>query len=303
LAFLRAFIDDSAAQKGDKRLFYAGYLHRADAWAEFSEVWDRELAAWPRIDYFKGTEANILSGQFQGWERDKRNAKVKKLAQIIRAFKAFPFHFSLNRKLFEEILKPVSPYGLAQPHFTACFHVMSGVVRYAASQGITTPIEFIFDQQDGVDETVRLFFSEMIKSLPLSARNLISDVPWFKSDRDKQFMPLQAADMLAWHVRREHGYPDKPLPLLNELLHGDGYLVSEIPDEMISAWADHHRNQEGVPLIQSNKQWGKFTREVKRLRAAGIDPAKVTGPGMYYPEGTPFMAKLIDRIRRLFRSR
>src|SRR5882724_10074844 len=80
LALLRAFIDDSAAQKGDKRLFYAGYLHRADAWAEFSEVWDRELAAWPRIEYFKGTEANFLSGQFQGWDRDKRNAKVAKFA-------------------------------------------------------------------------------------------------------------------------------------------------------------------------------------------------------------------------------
>lgn len=301
LAFLRAFVDDSVAQKGDKRLFYAGYLHRADAWAEFSEVWDRELVAWPRIEYFKGTEANSLAGQSQDWDRPKRDAKVAKLAQIIREAGAFPFHFSLNRKLFEEVLKPVSPYGLAQPHFTACFHVVSGVAQYAASQNITTPIEFIFDQQDGVDESVRLFFSEMIKSLPSEARNLISDVPWFKSDRDKQFMPLQAADMLVWHVRREHEYPDQPLPLLNELLHPEGYLVGEIPDELIHKWADHDRSQEGAPLVQSDKQWGKLTREIKRLQDAGIDPAKIKGPGVYYPEGTPFIAKVIDRIRRLFR--
>lgn len=204
MAFLRAFTDDSAAQKGDRRLFYAGYLERADAWAKFSEAWDWELGQWPAIKYFKGTEANALDGEFLGWDPAQRDAKVIKLAQIIGAFKPFSFHFSLNRKLFEEELKPVSPYGLGQPHLTACFAVVAGVTRTAAERGITTPIEFIFDQQDGIDESVRLLFSQMMKSLPPQARKLVADVPWFKSDRDKQFMPLQAADMLAWHVRREH---------------------------------------------------------------------------------------------------
>ncbi len=301
LAFLRAFIDNSVAQKGDKRLFYAGYLHRADAWAKFSEAWDHELAQWPRIEYFKGSEAsNILDGQFKGWDHTQRIAKVSKLAQIISAFEPFPFYFSLNRKLFEDILKPVSPYGLAQPHFSACFNVVSGVAQYAASQGITTPIEFIFDQQDGVDDDVRLFFSEMIKVLPQEARNLVADVPWFKNDRDKQFMPLQAADMLAWHVRREHEYPDQPLPLLNKLLHPDGFLVGEIPDDVLRKWTDHHSKLPGVPLVQSQAQWRDLKQEIRHLKAAGIDPSKITGPGIYYPEGTPLLARLIDKMRRLF---
>jgi hypothetical protein len=161
LAFLRAFVDDSSAQRGDRRLFYAGYLHRADAWAEFSEAWDWELHQWPAIEHFKGS-----GSQFDGWDGPTRDAKIAKLAAIIREFKPFSFHFSLNRKLFEETLKPVSPYGLGQPHFAACFAVMSGVARHAAEIGITTPVDFIFDQQDGVDETVRLLFSEMIKGLP-----------------------------------------------------------------------------------------------------------------------------------------
>lgn len=293
MAFLRAFIDDSVAQKGDKRLFYAGYLHRADAWAEFSEVWDWELHQWPAIEYFKGS-----GDQFDGWDAHLRDAKIAKLAQIIHAFEPFSFHFSLNRKLFEETLKPVSPYGLAHPYFSACFVVISGVARHAASQGFTTPIEFIFDQQDGVDENVGLFFSEMIKNLPLEARNLISDKPWFKNDRDKQFMPLQAADMLAWHVRRQHEYPDKVLPLLDELLNRKGHLVGEIPDAMITDWADHHSKQVGVPLIQSKQQWGQLTREIKRLRAAGIDPAEIKRPGVYYPKSAPKLLRMIAAARR-----
>lgn len=90
----------------------------------------------------------------------------------------------------------------------------------------------------------------MIKALPTDARALLSDAPWFKSDREKQFMPLQAADMLAWHVRREHEYSDKPLPLANELWNPHGHLIGEIPDDMIQGWADHHKMQPGLPFVQ-----------------------------------------------------
>ena len=50
---LQAFTDDSAAQAGDKRLYLAGYLHRADVWASFSKDWHKELKAWPAIEYLK----------------------------------------------------------------------------------------------------------------------------------------------------------------------------------------------------------------------------------------------------------
>ena len=43
LAFLKAFIDDSAAETGDKRLFMAGFINDANSWSLFSEAWDEEL--------------------------------------------------------------------------------------------------------------------------------------------------------------------------------------------------------------------------------------------------------------------
>jgi hypothetical protein len=61
---LQAFTDDSAAQAGDKRLFLAGYRHRADVWASFSKAWHEELKAWPAIEYLKASEAHHLNGQF-----------------------------------------------------------------------------------------------------------------------------------------------------------------------------------------------------------------------------------------------
>ena len=301
MAFLRAFTDDSAAQTGDKRLFLAGYLHRADAWAAFSEDWDHELKAWPAIEYFKGKEANNLDGQFdhkQGWDQAMRDAKVSNLAAIISHYQPFSFAFSLNRKLFEDELKPVSPYGLGRPHVTLTFSVVSGLARYSAEQGITTPIEFIFDEQSGVDTDVAMFFSEMKKSLPVEAQNLIEGAPYFKSDRDKRFMPLQAADMLAWHIRREHE-TGVQLPLTRQLLNKDGHLVSDIPDDLIRKWADHHSKVPGIETVQTKPQWRTTTKEIKRLQDAGINPARITKAGYYYPDDWTLLQRTRDRIARL----
>lgn len=300
MAFLQAFTDDSAAQTGDRRLFLAGYLHRADVWASFSDHWQAELKAWPAIEYFKASEANNLSGQFdhkQGWDQAKRNAKLGKLAEIISHCQPLSFEFSINRKIFEEELKPVSPYGLGRPHFQMCFSVVAGIARYAAQEGISTPIEFVFDEQEGVDADIALFFSHMKKNLPVDAQNLIDGDPLFKSDRDNRYVPLQAADLLAWHVRREHE-TGTALPLLGELLNRNGHLTQEIPDEIVRKWADHHSKLAGTPLLQSKGQWRSLKKEIQRLQEAGIDPSKIERPGVYYPEGTPALARAIDRVRR-----
>lgn len=303
MAFLKAYVDDSAAQKGDRRLFLAGYLHRADVWAEFSDRWLAELRAWPAIEYFKASEAHNLSGQFDnksGWDEQLRDAKISNLAQIISACQPCSFEFSVNRQIFEDELKPVSPFGLGKPHFTMCFGVVAGLANLAAQEGISTPIKFIFDEQQGVDMDIALFFADMKKNLSVEAQNLIHGLPTFASDRDNRFTPLQAADLLAWHLRREHE-TGVNLALTKRLLNDSGHLVSAVPDEMLRKWADHHGKLPGVPSIQSRGQWRDLKNEIKRLKDAGIDPSKITKPGIYYPGGTPFIVRAVDYIRRLFR--
>lgn len=79
-------------------------------------------------------------------------------------------------------LKPASPYGLGRPHFTMCFAVVAGLAQFAPQQSMNTPIEFIFDEQQGVDADIGLFLSELRKNLHIEAPRLISDDPRFKSD-------------------------------------------------------------------------------------------------------------------------
>jgi hypothetical protein len=279
LAFLRAFIDDSAADTGDQRLFMAGYLHRADQWALFSEAWDNELRSWPSIEYFKMAEANNLRDQFarrKGWTEETRDAKVSLLAHIIRDFQPMSFEFSVPRDVFYSELTPVNPRGLS-PHFTTCFHVVAGLAQYMANEGVTTPIDFIFDEQDGVDTDIALFFSHMKKDLPPEAQALIDGSPIFKSDKDKRYLPLQAADLLAWHLRREHEMNVK-LPLAAMLRNSRGHLVSEVPNEVLRRWSEHHSKLPGINQLQSKNEWRAVKEEIKRLMDLGIDPSTIGKP-------------------------
>lgn len=302
---LQAFTDDSAAQAGDKRLFLAGYLHRADVWASFSKAWHEELKAWPAIEYLKASEAHHLSGQFHHsqWDEKMRDAKLAKLAAIIAHYQPISYEFSVNGRLFEDELKPVSPYGLGRLHFTMCFAVVSGVARFTAESPVRAPIQFVFDEQQGVDADVQMFFTEMMKALPDDIQSLVDGLPMFKSEKEYQYAPLQAADLLAWHLRREHETGEK-LARTNGLISADGHLVQEIPDDVLRSWASHHATLPGVPLIQSKRQWKDFKIEHKRLTDAGIDPSKIKGPGIYYPQGSSAIGRAIDWVRRrMFRRK
>ena len=183
VAVLRAFTDDSASDMGDRRIFFAGFMHRAEQWALFAEAWDKELKTEPTIQYLKTSEAQNLRGQFLQWRREICDAKLLTLARVIHHYRPISFQFSINRQQFDQIVKPASPKGLASPHFTCCFGIVSGLTRFAASRGGNIPIEFIFDEQDGVSIDVQLWFDALKTSLPKKTRKLISGTPLFRNER------------------------------------------------------------------------------------------------------------------------
>ena len=133
LAFLQAFIDDSASEIGDRRLFMAGYVNHAETSVSFADAWAEELKAKPSIKYLKMVEATNLR-RIQGMEKDSRDEKIRKLAQTICNFGSIlSFDFSINRKTYYEDVRPVAPRGLGNPYFPCSFSVISGVSRFSST--------------------------------------------------------------------------------------------------------------------------------------------------------------------------
>jgi len=290
LVFLQSYADDSSSNDGDQRLFMAGFVGLAENWAAFSDDWHFALKhIGPPIEYLRMVEAQNRRDQFRNWSIKDRDAKIRILADVIKSYPFLSFDFSVSRKAFTIHVKPHAPRALAKPHFSANFLTVSGISRFFQNES-GAKIEFIFDEQDGVDADVYLFFEYMCRNIPKDARDKISGFPIFKND--KELLPLQAADMAAWFVRRAYQLGEDSLPIpLYSVINEDQHLKSEIPDETLVRWGEQFATAPVFKDFQSKAQWRNFRKEMSELIASGFIP----------PHGTDFDNVVHDLKKRLAR--
>ena len=272
---LQAYTDESAAQTGSKRLFFCGYISTSENWVDFCVAWNAVLDQDSRIEYLHMVEAQNLRGQFKNWTQNQRDKKIDQLANVIEKFNLLSFEFSVDSQRYYEKANGKAPRGLAVPNFIATFHTIAGIARHITEDiGFSGPIDFIFDEQCGVSDDIDLFFLQMKKNLPDRANAAIRGKPSFSNDR--QTLPLQAADMLAWHIRREHEFGsglDETLAMADRLRNPNGHLMSHIDTATIDGWGEFFREQSEVsPPAASKTQWKQLKKLIRALEAAGLEP-------------------------------
>lgn len=265
---LQVYIDDSYSDAGDQRLFLAGYINKPDKWARFSDAWREELRVSPSIDYLKMSEANSFEGPFCGWDVPARDEKIRGLARVIRHFRPASIHSSVSRSEFKAIVAPVAPYGFAQP-YSYCFQVlMVSLANSMLEYGLPrVPIEFIFDEQGDMGKEARFFYRIIRDGQPAAVRSLLSDDPGFGDD--KLVLPLQAADMLAWHVRRNHLRNPEAFQV-PDFLSADGHhMAADIDAAYLRRIADGFAKVPGIDRLKTKGEWKRTMRVVRRIEEAG----------------------------------
>jgi hypothetical protein len=198
---VEAYIDDSGS--GDPPVFLlAGFVARAEQWAEFSERWLEALRGPPKLEYFKMKEAAALEGQFKGWKEEGRDARVVRLIDIIKdhvlvAVSSAVFHRDYSEVISDKLSKETDP-----PYWLIYHSVMELVYRWELANGIREKVNFIFDEQFKQSDMVQASWSVYYEQSPPHFKELFGDRPVHKND--KCTFPLQAADLLAWHIRRDY---------------------------------------------------------------------------------------------------
>lgn len=198
-AMLRAFIDDSDSEPNAHVFTLAGFVASRDSWDKFTEEWDKALAGPPRpLKYFKMVEANSLKEQFLDWTEDERNLKLCELASIIRQYAQFAIRATLGWKDFKDVQ---AQYAYPQEPYDALFQtIMALAVKGAMRLPMPDKVEFIFDEQGDAGKRARETFEMAKEFLPPELLEYVPYEPLHRSDRE--FIPLQAADMYAWQSRR-----------------------------------------------------------------------------------------------------
>jgi hypothetical protein len=203
LMVLQAFIDDSATPGG--MFVLAGHVATAEVWAKFSKDWE-EMLRYGVLDkygsyHFKMSEIAANSERMSRVEAFYRIIEQHNLTAISCAVDVRILKKAISRlwALYNRI-----DWGPFDDPFFFTFRALIDCVHSHREKFIYLPdekIDFIFDDQSQ-KKTVLSAWDLFVAGREDAARNRFGATPRFEND--KEFLPLQAADLWAWWIREWH---------------------------------------------------------------------------------------------------
>lgn len=102
--------------------------------------------------------------------------------------------------IIEPLRKAEFLLALIHRTFFLFWELIAEVANHQERTGVREKVDFVFDDQGVIGETAVFWHSKLIAAMPPFARYIISSTPIFR--HDTEVLPLKAADMLAWQMRR-----------------------------------------------------------------------------------------------------
>jgi hypothetical protein len=263
----QGFSDDSMSGEGLKTLLLAGCVKQYAAWADFCFDWEAALAIEPSIKYFKMREARLLIKEFSGWKGRDRDDKIRSLAKVINRYQPNVIYTWISQKEFDDTVEPIIPYMMRHPYILLFYALLIKAAQWQYDVGEHVPTDFIFDEQGSVGEEAVAFYSYYKRMQRPEIAALMGSTPIFRDD--KLVLPLQAADVVAWHKRRRIDNP--------------GELVSQLPTAVLEDlnYAEVHLNRDFLTIIatEAAKLPGiPFVHEKPKGYVPGKLPEDIYGP-------------------------
>jgi hypothetical protein len=144
------------------------------------------------------------------------------------------------------------PYYLLWEQLTAIM-AMAGI-----KFNVIEPVDFIFDEKRHMEQRVLNAYFQIVKHANLLVSRLLGNTPRFASD--EKVVPLQAADMLAWNLRRAIAYPNEERPIADILQLIQPGMLAEL--------------QLGQEVLEEFVEKGATWGQVVRRPYTSTDPAQ-----------------------------
>jgi hypothetical protein len=196
---MKAFFDDSGSDDNSPFYVLSGYASTVETWEAFSSQWSVALAAAPSIGYFHMVDANGLCQEFQGWGPDDRDAKLTNLATVMKRNVLCEVSCTLPRGLHHSIIRGSAPSKrFENPYFVCYATVVSILSGFRDVIGVGSQVvDLVFDKQAKIKGLAADLHSE-VRSIP-GIGSVAGSIQFLD---DKEATPLQAADFIAWGLRR-----------------------------------------------------------------------------------------------------
>lgn len=194
---LKGFFDDSKAD-AEGVLVLAGYIANVDGWTAYNKAC-QSLLDGLRLEEFK---MNELGGSDAGMEKAfwlyrqaieqnvlARISVIAPIAELKDAVDTFPWPSNIkNYELFKD------------PYFLCWKGIVSTITRNRIEAGNPNPVELVFDCQNTQEVEILRGWSDFKKIATPEQIEQVGGMPLFGDS--KKILPIQAADMYAWWVRK-----------------------------------------------------------------------------------------------------
>ncbi len=200
---LRVYIDDSGKRDQSQVQVLAGYMASAARWTAFSDEWKSILDS-AGIDAFRMSEAWRLNRKYQAIGSLGRDTVIVRLVECIKRHTQYAFGSSIPFQSYDRWfdLGQAGQHRALRPYFFGFYTMLSQVYFVAQRSSMREKIEVVFDEQGGESQSFLLSNVEVFRDIVNSDfSDLIVPTPSFQND--KVALPLQAADLLAWLIRRD----------------------------------------------------------------------------------------------------
>lgn len=222
---LQAFVDDST--EDGKVTILAGYMAEAQDWIKFSKEWKQLLSIRPEWPRFKMSEVATKRG-------DETSERAMFHYRAIENYAELGFCVAVPHAPLAKVNRE---FGLERkwdnPYYMAYIVLISVMRHYIMLSRPTESVKLTFDTQLGEYRTVLDAWDLMVARNGGDIRPFISP-PSF--EQDEEYLPLQAADLFAWHVRKkfaETGSVTKDAGIFpwETRAKGPKYIYSEVDED------------------------------------------------------------------------
>lgn len=178
----------------------AGVVGRPDDWVAFSEEWQRELDAEPSLPYFKMNEAVRPAGAWRSMASGVREARLGRFASILKRHMLFSLAVMVKHDDYNDEYRGKVAPEVDDPYIFLFDSLIIRAIEVCDRQNIDGKMDFIFDSRPDKQLLMKRGSADGSEHLPPHRAARLNGDPIFRDDKDA--LPIQAADMVAWLVRR-----------------------------------------------------------------------------------------------------
>lgn len=197
---LQAFTDDSTTRR--ENFVLAGYLATAEEWVKFSNEWGPLAKAWGTLQ----PDGNYVFKMSDMAWTDERRERVSAFYRVIESHELSAFAFGMNKRSYARALGRLSVKNysvdlrlLSNPFNMLFYFVVSNLIgvveKHPELFDPKDKIDFFFDKQ-AEKKKIQASWDQFVEASSERYRNRIGSDPRFEDD--SEFIPIQAADFLAW---------------------------------------------------------------------------------------------------------